>query len=210
MTVLPMLDSLCVLEVSGKALLAILENGVSQFPKLEGRFPQVAGIEFAFDPRAVAGSRVFKDLVKVGDEYLNESQKYRLCTKAYLRQGRDGYSVLVDCPVLQDDEQCPMISTAVQNHFSAVKSILDGRSSRRPSSSHHQSLVLISRRHSLIRNEVSPKRGLEKRSLSTDSVGVRKMLTRQESVQQLEDIACKLSPAVEGRIRRVSTDVSSK
>ncbi|XP_018022748.1 mannosylglucosyl-3-phosphoglycerate phosphatase isoform X2 [Hyalella azteca] len=207
MTVLPMLDSLCVLQVTGAVLLQILENGVSQYPKLEGRFPQVAGIQFAFDPNAPPGSRVVRDMVKVGDEYLQLDQTYRLCTKAYMRQGRDGYSMLVDCPVLQDDEQCPMLSTAVQNHFMAIKT-RQGKTRR--NSTHRQSLVLISRRHSLIRDD-DPRpthRSAMTRSQSTDSNASsistissgRRKLSRQDSVHDLEDIACKLAPTVEGRI----------
>ena len=48
-----------------------LENGVSQFPKLEGRFPQVAGVEFGFDPSKPPGQRVEPLLVKVQGEYID-------------------------------------------------------------------------------------------------------------------------------------------
>lgn len=41
--ILPMLDETIVIEVTGRALLAALENGVSQYPMREGRFPQVRG-----------------------------------------------------------------------------------------------------------------------------------------------------------------------
>jgi len=41
MTILPFMNSLVVLAVSGKQLVAALENGVSEFPALAGRFPQV-------------------------------------------------------------------------------------------------------------------------------------------------------------------------
>ena len=47
-----------------------LENGVSQYPKLEGRFPQVSGVEFGFDPSKPPGQRVEPLLVKVQGEYL--------------------------------------------------------------------------------------------------------------------------------------------
>lgn len=40
--VLPSLDPLLLLDVSMETLLAVLENGVSMYPKLEGRFPQVS------------------------------------------------------------------------------------------------------------------------------------------------------------------------
>jgi len=41
MSILPMIDSLVIIAVSGSQLVAALENGVSKYPALEGRFPQV-------------------------------------------------------------------------------------------------------------------------------------------------------------------------
>jgi 2',3'-cyclic-nucleotide 2'-phosphodiesterase (5'-nucleotidase family) len=70
------------------------------YPKLEGRFPQVAGISFAFDPRQPPGKRVDPQLVRIGDEYLEPDQRYRMATKMYLYSGCDGYSVLRDAKVL--------------------------------------------------------------------------------------------------------------
>ena len=48
-----------------------LENGVSQYPKLEGRFPQVAGVNFAFDPDQPAGSRIDPEFVRIQGEYID-------------------------------------------------------------------------------------------------------------------------------------------
>lgn len=41
MSILPMIDSLVVIAITGTQLVAALENGVSKYPALEGRFPQV-------------------------------------------------------------------------------------------------------------------------------------------------------------------------
>lgn len=41
-SILPMMDESVVLEVNGAQLLQALENGVSQYPALEGRFPQAS------------------------------------------------------------------------------------------------------------------------------------------------------------------------
>ncbi|ROT62009.1 5'-nucleotidase [Penaeus vannamei] len=139
-------------------------------------------------------------------------------------QGRDGYQMLTECPIVQDEEQCPMLSTAVQNHFTAIKTRL-GKSRR--NSTHRQSLVLLSRRHSLIRHDDElpaaarpSSRSSIGRSMSTDSAlstassgsvpsvsgrRSRGSLSRQESVHELEDMACKLAPKVDGRIL-VATD----
>lgn len=70
------------------------------YPKLEGRFPQVAGISFAFDPQQPPGKRIDPQLVRIGDEYLEPDQRYRLATKMYLYSGCDGYSMLKDAKVL--------------------------------------------------------------------------------------------------------------
>jgi len=35
-----------------------LENGVSKYPSLSGRFPQVSGIQFEFNPVNEPGSRI--------------------------------------------------------------------------------------------------------------------------------------------------------
>ncbi|CAG2055001.1 unnamed protein product, partial [Timema podura] len=102
-TVIPMMDPLVVLSVTGQDILNALENGVSQYPKLEGRFPQVAGISFAFDPQKPKGKRVDPNFVRIGDEYLVTEQRYRLATKTYLQSGCDGYTMLKDAKVLLED-----------------------------------------------------------------------------------------------------------
>lgn len=48
-----------------------LENAVSKYPEDEGRFAQVSGIKFPFDPKQPAGKRIKSDLIQVQDEYLD-------------------------------------------------------------------------------------------------------------------------------------------
>ena len=83
-----MMDPMIVLSATGEQIWKALENGVSQWPKLEGRFPQVAGLRFAFDPSKEPKARIDPRHVKVGDEYLDLNQSYRLVTKGYLHQVR--------------------------------------------------------------------------------------------------------------------------
>lgn len=98
--VVPMCDPLLVVEVTGKILLEAIENGVSSYPKLEGRFPQVSGMSFAFDPEKPPNNRVEPRLVRIADEWLNLDQKYALCIKNYMHGGCDGYNMFKDCPIL--------------------------------------------------------------------------------------------------------------
>lgn len=99
-SIVPMRDPLVVLEVEGSVILAALENSVAMYPKLEGRFPQVAGISFVFDPERPAGNRVEPRLVQVGDEWIKADQKYSLCIKSYMFGGCDGYSMFKGARVL--------------------------------------------------------------------------------------------------------------
>ena len=106
-SIIPMQDPLIVVEVTGKILFQSLENGVSSYPKLEGRFPQVAGISFTFNPDHPAGQRVEPKLVRIGDEWLDFEEKYAVCIKAYMHGGCDGYSMFKNCPILMDEDSCP-------------------------------------------------------------------------------------------------------
>ncbi|XP_008195349.1 mannosylglucosyl-3-phosphoglycerate phosphatase isoform X3 [Tribolium castaneum] len=141
--IVPMRDPLVILKLTGKQILEALENGVCMYPKLEGRFPQVAGVSFAFDPSKAPGQRVDPAFVRIGDEYLNLEQNYRLATKSYMHSGCDGYVMLKDAEVLVDEGECPELGLAIQNHFQAINMRL-GKTKKH--SKHRQSLVTLSRR----------------------------------------------------------------
>lgn len=99
-SIIPMQDPLIVIEVTGQILYEALENSVSAYPKLEGRFPQVSGINFTFDPTKPPGKRVEPKLVRVADEWLNMEQNYTLCIKSYMFGGCDGYTMFKKCKIL--------------------------------------------------------------------------------------------------------------
>lgn len=98
--IIPMRDPVVLISCSGEVILKALENGVSKYPKLEGRFPQVAGISFAFDPSKPEGSRVEHRTVRIGDEYLQPNQMYRTAIKKYIHQGCDGYDMFKNCSIM--------------------------------------------------------------------------------------------------------------
>ncbi len=55
LTVLPFQNTLSTFRVSGATLMAALENGVSQVEDRRGRFSQVAGMRYSYDPSAEPG-----------------------------------------------------------------------------------------------------------------------------------------------------------
>lgn len=60
--------------------------------------------------------------------------------------GCDGYTMFKNCKVLMDDDSCPELGLAIQNHFKAI----DVRLGKARHSKHRQSLVTLSRRHSMV------------------------------------------------------------
>jgi len=82
----PFEDPVVVLQVTGKAILGALENGVSNYPALEGRFPQVSNIRFEVDYSKPPHSRISN--VTIGDEPLDMKREYKLATRGYMGRGK--------------------------------------------------------------------------------------------------------------------------
>ncbi|WP_434613699.1 bifunctional metallophosphatase/5'-nucleotidase [Tabrizicola sp. M-4] len=95
LTVLPFQNTLSTFEVTGEVIVAALENGVSQVEEGAGRFPQVAGLKYSFDPAAPAGSRVSEVMVKAGEDWapIDPATVYKAVTNNYVRSGGDGYAM---------------------------------------------------------------------------------------------------------------------
>jgi 5'-nucleotidase len=130
--ILPMCDSLVVLEVTGAQLRIALENGVSQYPRLEGRFPQVSGVSFTFDANLPPNSRIVGD-IKVGGHVALPDATFKVVLKEYMSKGKDGYNVLADCKTLVDSEHAPILATTVRNAFtelSIVNLLIESKSKK--------------------------------------------------------------------------------
>ena len=91
LTVLPFQNTLSTFQVTGAVLLEALENGVSQVEEGAGRFPQVAGMTYAFDGKLEAGSRISD--VTVGGAPLDMDKVYGVVSNNYVRNGGDGYAM---------------------------------------------------------------------------------------------------------------------
>ncbi|XP_039269043.2 snake venom 5'-nucleotidase-like isoform X1 [Styela clava] len=124
MSILPIHDNVVILEVTGQQLLRGLENAVCKYPRHEGRFAQVSGFCFGFDPKASPGKRVVRESVKIHGEPLDLERFYKLATKAYVARGRDGYECFRSCRLFNDPDSGPIVSTVVRNHISNVAQLL--------------------------------------------------------------------------------------
>ncbi len=96
LTVLPFQNTLSTFEISGQGVIDALENGVSQVEEVKGRFPQVAGMTFTWDPSVAPNEgRIVEVLVAKdgGFEAIDPAATYLVVTNNYVRNGGDGYSV---------------------------------------------------------------------------------------------------------------------
>lgn len=121
LTELPFGNKTVLTELPGSQVLAALENGVSQVDKGAGRFPQVAGISFTFDPTAEAGKRVSE--VMVGDKPLEMDTVYKVATNDFMLGGGDGYGALGGGKVLIDGNNGNLLANDVIDFVALTGSV---------------------------------------------------------------------------------------
>lgn len=115
------------IRVTGAALLKALENSVSAYPALEGRFPQVSNITMEFDPSLPPHRRI--KWANVGDSPIDLERKYVLVTRGYMGRGKDGFnSLLVEseggaAEELVSEENGILISMMLRQYFMSLKII---------------------------------------------------------------------------------------
>jgi 5'-nucleotidase / UDP-sugar diphosphatase len=141
LTVLPFGNLVSTFELSGADVIAALENGVSRImvdggvvvrDGASGRFPQVGGMRFSFDPTQPEGSRI------VGAEVLNAdgsfsaidpAATYSVASNDFLRRGGDGYNVFADNAINAYDFGRPLdeVFSDYLATLGDVGSMIDGR-----------------------------------------------------------------------------------
>ena len=100
-TTLAFNNGLTLLTLSASELLAVLEHAVGDIGG--GRFPQISGFEFSFDPNAAVGARIqsvalvdesgdaVTKIVENGEILASAPTEYRIVTLNFLAGGGDGY-----------------------------------------------------------------------------------------------------------------------
>ena len=115
LTELPFGNVVVLIELSGADLLAAVENGVGRVEDVAGRFPQVSGMSFVFDPKREKGSRVVD--IKVGGHPLDKAKLYKVATNDYMYGGGDGYAALTKGNAIVDVSGAKLMATMVMDYI---------------------------------------------------------------------------------------------
>ncbi len=131
-------NQLMMFDTTPEGLKAILEHGVAA-GTLQGRFPQIGGLKFSWNPDNPAGSRI-SDISLVGEDYYiniyNDGEKLEtapesisMVTLSYLANGGDSYPIKANGNnfryIISDDDGNITLSTAVDEtmNFTAAASV---------------------------------------------------------------------------------------
>ena len=101
---LPFSNTLVVLDhqFTATEIKEILENGVSNVEDVDGRFLQVSGIEFVWDPTQPAGSRIISAELSDGTTIVDNYEvaagapSVYIATNSFTAGGGDGYGIFAD------------------------------------------------------------------------------------------------------------------
>jgi 2',3'-cyclic-nucleotide 2'-phosphodiesterase (5'-nucleotidase family) len=115
LTELPFGNVVVLIELSGADLLAALENAVSEVETDAGRFTQVSGMSYAYDPKRPPGSRVVE--VAIGGEPLHTGRTYAVAANDYMYRGGDGYEALGRGAALIDPSAATLLASMVMDYI---------------------------------------------------------------------------------------------
>ena len=102
---MPFGNTITVADLTGVQVKAALENSVSQVESGGGRFSQVSGMRFIWDPSQAAGDRIVDVQVKDSNgvfQKLNLNATYRVLANSFMQNGGDGYAVFTQARNKQD------------------------------------------------------------------------------------------------------------
>ena len=91
LTVYPFGNQVATSIVTGENLWKALENGVGGSYPGDGRFPQISGFKFTFDPTKAIGSRIVSVTKNDGTAIAKDQTVYTLTTLDFIIYGGDGY-----------------------------------------------------------------------------------------------------------------------
>ncbi len=126
-TELPFGNYTVVLQITGRDLVAALENGLGGIEDGAGRFPHLSGLDVVYDPDRPAGERVIE--VRRDGAALDPNAVHTLAVNDFMARGGDGYD-FADKPRIVDENAGRLMTSQVIDYLAARGSIspaVDGR-----------------------------------------------------------------------------------
>lgn len=125
---LPLHDMSCLINVKGSVLLAALEHGVSEIEKARGKFLQVSGIQYTYDPSAPSGSRITS--VTLNNAPLSLEKVYSISLPEYIAENGDGFYMMpgqCELDALRPSQELVEIARDYIANHSPVAPVIEGR-----------------------------------------------------------------------------------
>ncbi len=131
--VMPFTNKLNAFRLKGTDLLDTIEHGVSRYGESgNGRFLQVSGLRYSFDPTRKKGERVLSVEVQGTDKMWSRVDPlviYTVASDNYIRTGGDDFTMLRD-KAIDPDEDLPPVQDVLMDALkdqSPVEVLLEGR-----------------------------------------------------------------------------------
>ena len=118
LTAFPFTNFTVTVDLTGKEVIAALENGVKAAPELAGAFCQVSGLTFKYDDTQKAGERVFD--VMVAGKPIDLEKTYKVATNDFIAGGGDQYDVFKG---KTETGQYELLSETLAKYITAKKEV---------------------------------------------------------------------------------------
>lgn len=96
-------DKIVLKEVSGEVLIRGIENSVSMYPNLAGRYSAFSGLFFNWDCSKPPGERVLQETLIVHEEHIVKDKIYKVAMHTFMSDGGDGYECFKACKLIESD-----------------------------------------------------------------------------------------------------------
>jgi len=110
-------EPIVVKRMKGSQILKMLENGVSKYPSLDGRFLHSSRIAFTFSASAPPLSRISTTSLTICGEPYSAERLYTVAMTDFMSKGKEGFDVVRECPFVRDGEEAIATMTLLSQFF---------------------------------------------------------------------------------------------
>jgi 5'-nucleotidase len=125
-TVLPFGNIVVTREVTGALLWQALEHSVAAIPAANGRFAQISGFRFKYDPARAPGSRVLCVALDNGTPIPADGTTYTFATNDFTNAGGDGYTMFQGTHGVTREVMADVLLAYIRDQVT-ITPVIDGR-----------------------------------------------------------------------------------